>query len=60
MARHIRKQFPGAKYHVTNQGNGWQEFFAESGDCDRFIEQLAEAAERDRVILYAYCLVPNH
>ncbi len=60
MARHIRKQFPGAKYHVTNRGNGRQEIFAESGDSDRFVEQLTEAAERDGVILYAYCLMPNH
>jgi putative transposase len=60
MARHIRKQFPGAKYHVTNRGNGRQEIFTESGDCGRFVEQLAEAVERDKVILYAYCLMPNH
>jgi REP element-mobilizing transposase RayT len=60
MARHIRKQFHGAKCHVTNRGNGRQEIFAESGDCDRFMEQLAEAVEMDGVILYAYCLMPNH
>ncbi len=52
MARHIRKQFPGAKYDVTNRGNGRQEIFTESGDCGRFVEQLAEAVERDKVILY--------
>lgn len=34
--------------------------FASAGDYDRFAELLAEGLTRDRVPLYAYCLMPNH
>lgn len=60
MARHLRRKYPGAKYHVTNRGNGRQQIFFNSGDYERFVEQMTLALEKDEVILYAYCLMPNH
>jgi len=47
MPRHLRRQFEGAKYHVTNRGNGRQEIFADACDCERFFVQLAEAVRKD-------------
>ena len=60
MPRSARKQFPGAKYHVVNRGNGRQLIFRCAGDYDRFLEQLCDALEWDGVVLYAYCLMPTH
>jgi len=60
MARSIRKQFPGAKYHVTNRGNGRSRIFYGQTDYERFVIQLEDALIKDKVVLYAYCLMPNH
>ena len=60
MPRAARKQFPGAKYHVVNRGNGRQLVFRGTGDYERFLEQLRDALEWDGVVLYAYCLMPTH
>lgn len=60
MPRAARKQYPGAKYHVMNRGNGRQRIFYGAADCERFLKQLGEALERDGVVLYAYCLMPTH
>jgi REP element-mobilizing transposase RayT len=60
MPRTARKQFAGARYHVTNRGNGRQPLFYRPDDDERFLDQLREALARDGVVLYAYCLMPNH
>lgn len=60
MPRQLRKRFPGAKYHVMNRGNGSQLIFHAPSDYERFEEQLQYALAADEVILYAYCLMPNH
>lgn len=60
MPRPWRLRFVGAKYHLTQRGNGGQEVFFGREDRERFLEQLDECLERNRVILYAYCLMPNH
>jgi REP element-mobilizing transposase RayT len=52
--------YPGAKYHIVSRGNGRQQVFFEPEDYERFLEQLDAALEADEVILYAYCLMPNH
>jgi putative transposase len=58
--RRPRKKYPGAKYHVTNRGDGREKVFYHDGDRARFIEQLQDALKTDGVLLYAYCLLPNH
>jgi REP element-mobilizing transposase RayT len=60
MPRTARKQFAGARYHVTNRGNGRLPLFYRPDDYERFLDQLREALARDGVVLYAYCLMPNH
>ncbi len=60
MPRPLRLQFAGAMYHLTQRGNGAQEVFLSRQDRQRFLDQLDYCMERHRVILYAYCLMPNH
>ena len=60
MPRHLRKRFVGAKYHVMNRGNGRQRVFYGEDDYQRFMGQLVHALEMDEVLLFAYCLMPNH
>jgi len=60
MPRPWRLAFPGAKYHVTSRGNARQRIFLGDDDRERFVAQLAHAVAQDEVILYAYCLMPNH
>lgn len=43
-----------------NRGNGKQRIFDGDDDYRRFIDQLQDALDKDDVILYAYCLMPNH
>jgi hypothetical protein len=60
MPRTARKQYAGARYHVHNRGNGRQALFYRPDDYERFLDQLREVLGRDGVVLYAYCLMPNH
>jgi len=60
MPRPWRIRFSGAKYHATSRGNGGQRIFLSGADYERFLVQLADALERDEVILYAYVLMSNH
>jgi REP element-mobilizing transposase RayT len=52
--------FAGAKYHLTQRGNGGQEVFLDPADRERFLDQLDHCLAANKVILYAYCLMPNH
>ena len=60
MPRKLRKQYPGAKYHITARGVGGKSIFAMDADRERFLSQLAYALDTDDVILYAYALMRNH
>ncbi|MFO7870774.1 MAG: transposase [Kiritimatiellia bacterium] len=60
MPRPWRIIYNGAKYHIYSRGNGKQQIFFAKKDYERFLEQLLSALEKDRVTLYAYCLMPNH
>ncbi len=60
MPRPLRKQFPGARYHITARGNGRQRIFRGGEDYHRFLKQLERALELDGVILYAYSCLANH
>jgi putative transposase len=60
MSRPWRIRFGGAKYHVTVRGNNRQCVFHADEDYLRFLDQLSDSLEKDRVILYAYVLMPNH
>ena len=60
MARKLRIHFEGAIYHVTIRGVGRRELFDDEADRERFLEQLQDAVETDRVRLYLFCLMTNH
>jgi REP element-mobilizing transposase RayT len=47
-------------YHVTARGNERKAIYRDDADRQRFLETLGQAVERFRVIVHAYCLMPNH
>lgn len=60
MARLSRVVIPGIPHHVTQRGNGRQRTFFEEADYALYLDLLADAAERARSEVWAYCLMPNH
>jgi REP element-mobilizing transposase RayT len=60
MARPLRREYPGAVYHVTSRGNHRDGIFLNNGDKASFLMLLAETVRRFRLSCYAYCLMGNH
>jgi putative transposase len=60
MARLARIIVPGYPHHVTQRGNRREPIFFEDGDQEVYRDLLAEQADRHRVEVWAYCLMPNH
>lgn len=60
MARRPRLFAPGVLYHVIARGNHQQPTFLNDQDYEAYLERVATYRERYGVILYAYCLMPNH
>lgn len=60
MARLARIVLPGVAHHVTQRGNRRERVFFEDGDYALYLDLLAEASQRSRVSIWAYCLMPNH
>ncbi|HEV2214226.1 MAG TPA: transposase [Terracidiphilus sp.] len=60
MARPLRIERAGGRYHVTARGNERKPIYRD--DCDRvyFLELLAEASERLVIRIHAYVLMDNH
>jgi REP element-mobilizing transposase RayT len=60
VARPLRIELAGGRYHVTARGNERRDIFRDDRDRQRFIELLAALPERFGVRLHAYVLMPNH
>jgi putative transposase len=60
MARLARIVIPGIPHHVTQRGNGRAKTFFMASDYQLYLDLLAEAAQKARVAVWAYCLMPNH
>jgi putative transposase len=60
MARRPRLFAPGLLYHVIVRGNQRQKTFITAHDYHTYLERLATYRQRYEVVLYAYCLMPNH
>ncbi len=60
MARRPRLFAPGLLYHVIARGNHRQPTFLSDDDYRAYLGRLATYQKRYGVILYAYCLMPNH
>ncbi len=60
MARPLRIEIAGGRYHFTARGNERGEIFKDDRDRGHFLELLSRWPERFGVKLHAYVLMPNH
>lgn len=60
MARRLRLQFPGARYHVINRGNLQHDVFVTAGAIKSFLGGLEEACTQYGWRVYAFVVMRNH
>ena len=60
MARRLRIQYPGARYHVINRGNLQHDVFATCGAKNAFLVALDEAAVQFGWQVHAFVVMRNH
>jgi putative transposase len=60
MARALRIERAGGRYHVTARGNERKDIFRDDADHFHFLELLGELAERFGLRVHAYVLMDNH
>src|SRR2546428_6366208 len=60
MARPLRIERPGGRYHVTARGNEQKAIYRDDRDRLHFLELLAESPERFGVRVHGYILMDNH
>jgi putative transposase len=60
MPRPPRIQFEGAFYHVYSRGNRRERIFIDDQDYFTFERYLMQTLEYYGVLIYAWCLMPNH
>ncbi|HVV71028.1 MAG TPA: transposase [Verrucomicrobiae bacterium] len=60
MARALRIERPGGRYHVTARGNERKDIFRDDSDHFHFLELLSQLGERYGARVHAYVLMSNH
>jgi REP element-mobilizing transposase RayT len=60
VARPLRIEFTGALYHLTSRGDRREAIYEDDEDRKRFLDTVAEVAERYNWVCHAYCLMTNH
>ena len=60
MARKNRFAPPDLTYHVVNRGNDRKIVFRQDLDYIAFMELLAGGVRKFNVLVFGYCLMPNH
>ena len=60
MARPLRIERVGGRYHATARGNERRNIFRDDTDRFHFLELLSEMPERFGSRLHAYVLMDNH
>jgi REP element-mobilizing transposase RayT len=60
MARPLRIERPGGRYHVTARGNERKAIFRQDTDRFHFLKLLTEQTERFGTRIHAYILMDNH
>lgn len=60
MARALRIERVGGRYHVTSRGNERRTIYRDDTDRFHFLELLSEMPERFGSVLHAYVLMDNH
>jgi putative transposase len=60
MARLPRLTLPGYPHHIILRGNNRQTIFASQADYQTLLNLLLENAQKFKVAIHAYVLMPNH
>jgi putative transposase len=60
MARLPRLTLPGHPHHIIQRGNNRQAIFASQADYQTLLNLLLENAQKFKVAIHAYVLMPNH
>jgi len=60
MPRLARAFMDHSCYHIITRGNQRQRVFMRDKDYIRYLEILKKAKQRYDILLYSYCLMPNH
>ena len=60
MARLPRLTLPGYPHHVIQRGNNSQAIFDSAADYQTLLDALHENAQKYKVAIHAYVLMPNH
>ncbi len=60
MPRSARIVAVGFPHHITQRGNFQQNIFEDNGDKERYLHWIQEYADRYKLSIMAYCLMPNH
>jgi len=60
MARALRVEYPGARYHLMCRGNQSRDIFQSQEDSDLFVRCLGEMCVRNQTVVHAWCLMSNH
>jgi len=55
-----RLYIPNACYHIYCRGNQKQKIFIDISDFEFYLSQLRLYKKRYSILLYSYCLMPNH
>jgi len=60
MPRSRRRVHAGESYHVFDRGNNKQRIFLDETDYRIFLLKAFKAAEKHKVLVHSYALMPNH
>ena len=60
MPRKPRFNLPGVPQHVVQRGNNREPCFYAVDDYFRYLDDLFDASEKNRVAIHAYVLMTNH
>lgn len=60
MSRPLRRQFPGALYHVTARGNRQADIYLDERDRLAWLDVVGEVSARYNFIIHSFCQMTNH
>ena len=60
VARPLRIEYPGARYHLVSRGDRREPIFVDDRDRELFLRTLGETCAKTGWQVHAYCLMGNH
>jgi putative transposase len=60
MARPLRLEYAGARYHVTSPGDRREDIYSDDDDRTAWLEMLGNVCARFNWVVHAYRLMTNH